>query len=348
MKHGLAVTKEGAISIFTEDKIDYVIHAIEKEVLSFVPDLSTAESRKEIASLARKVASAKVVIDGAGKELVSGWKAKSKLVDASRKEARDFLNDLRDRVRKPLTDWEKDEEEKKKKAILELEISESFDEAVLFNYIFDREKEVERNQLKIIEQQKEYERKVAYDLAEKEREEREIIIKEEAIEEGRLKEKREAEKAIEEARIKELKAKQKQENLRLQAIAIAEQAEQDRKDAEIKMAEGIALAKKEKIEAEERRVAEIKEAEEKRLADIKAAEEAVIAAEKRKNELAAIEKRKLEVEAERKAANKEHRREVNNEVLTDLMIECNLDELVAKAIIELIIKGKVRNISINY
>ena len=111
-KELLCVKEINPAVVFTGNGIDKVLHDIEQEVLSFVPDLSTEKSRKEIASLARKVASSKVVLDGAGKQLVSDWKAKSKLVDESRKEARDFLDGLRDRVRKPLTDWEEDKKRK--------------------------------------------------------------------------------------------------------------------------------------------------------------------------------------------------------------------------------------------
>lgn len=72
----------------------------------------TAQDRKEIASMAAKVARSKVFIDNEGKELVAGWKRQSKAVDVQRKRIRDELDDLKAKVREPLTNWENAERER--------------------------------------------------------------------------------------------------------------------------------------------------------------------------------------------------------------------------------------------
>lgn len=76
-------------------------------------DLSTDKSRKEIASRAYAISKMKTEAEEVGKQLVSGWKQKAKVVDASRATIRTRLDEIRDTIRKPLTDWENAEEERK-------------------------------------------------------------------------------------------------------------------------------------------------------------------------------------------------------------------------------------------
>lgn len=85
------------------------------------PDTSTEKGRKAIASMAYKVARTKTAIDDAGKKLNEEARARINAVDESRREIRQQLDDLRDEVRKPLTEWETAEaaREEKCKAIIE-------------------------------------------------------------------------------------------------------------------------------------------------------------------------------------------------------------------------------------
>lgn len=120
----IVLEAENAVAVFTSKAMDETLHKIEKEVLSFVPCVSTAKGRKEIASLAHKIAKSKTALDGAGKTLTADWKAKAKLVDVSRKEAREFLDALKERVRKPLTEWEDEEKRKSDQVRIKAEIEE--------------------------------------------------------------------------------------------------------------------------------------------------------------------------------------------------------------------------------
>jgi colicin import membrane protein len=110
-----------AVEIFTGAKLDDLLLQIRTEVATIVPDVLTAGGRKEIASLAYKVARSKTTIDDAGKTLVAEWKAKSAQVDASRKKARDYLDTLKDEVRKPLDDWEAEQARIEQEAAARLE-----------------------------------------------------------------------------------------------------------------------------------------------------------------------------------------------------------------------------------
>ncbi len=94
------------IQVFTANGLDPILDRIEKETLSIALDMSTAKGRKEIASLAHKVAVSKTALDKLGKDLVSGWKEKAKKVDAERARAWDRLEALQKQVRQPLTEWE--------------------------------------------------------------------------------------------------------------------------------------------------------------------------------------------------------------------------------------------------
>jgi len=94
----------------TPDSLTALIQGIRAEVITEAPDLSTAASRKRIASLAYKVSQSKTALDDLGKQLVSEWKTKSAAVDKERKRVRDELDALRDEVRKPLTDWEAEQD----------------------------------------------------------------------------------------------------------------------------------------------------------------------------------------------------------------------------------------------
>ncbi len=83
-----------------------LLKAIEIEATAEVPDAETVTGRKHITSLAYKVARSKTTIDDLGKNFVAEQKAAIAAVDSVRKTARDFLDQLKIKVRQPLTDWE--------------------------------------------------------------------------------------------------------------------------------------------------------------------------------------------------------------------------------------------------
>lgn len=107
----IAIPKETALSVFTTDKaMDPFLARIRQELDAFVPDITTAKGRKAVASMAYSVAQSKTYLDGVGKALADEQKEIPKKIDACRKRVRDTLDQWRDDVRKPLTDWELAEE----------------------------------------------------------------------------------------------------------------------------------------------------------------------------------------------------------------------------------------------
>ena len=112
-----------AAEIFqTEASLDVYLKKAVAFADSFVADTTTAKGRSEITSRASKVVKLKNTLDGMGKDLVSEQKAEIKRVDAIRKHARDTLDELKARIRKPLTEWE--EAEKRRQEELNQHLNE--------------------------------------------------------------------------------------------------------------------------------------------------------------------------------------------------------------------------------
>ena len=102
----IEVEKINVVELFTGGGVRELIAKIQEAVRKHVPDISNDAGRKAVASLSRKVSSAKVLVDNLGKDQVAEWKAKAAKVDAGRKIWRDAMDALRDEAREPLTKWE--------------------------------------------------------------------------------------------------------------------------------------------------------------------------------------------------------------------------------------------------
>ena len=127
----IVVEKLNPVELFQNDGgMESVLTDIETKALAVVTSVETERGRKEIASLANRVARSKTLIDNIGKLMVADWKAKAKKVDAGRKRARDFLDTLKKTVRAPLTEWEaieakrKAEEEEREQAKVRVRVEE--------------------------------------------------------------------------------------------------------------------------------------------------------------------------------------------------------------------------------
>jgi len=148
MSELVEINKSTALAAYSsENGLSAEVDQVRAVVDGFKHDLTNATNRAKTASLAAKVAKVKVKYDDLGKDLVSEWKAKSKLVDASRKSMRDELDAIKIEARRPLTEWEAEQsrlEEVKRaeEAAKQLQIEKESDHemAVLMDDAFDREK----------------------------------------------------------------------------------------------------------------------------------------------------------------------------------------------------------------
>ncbi|MEG5475632.1 hypothetical protein UXO33_02710 [Enterobacter hormaechei] len=270
----VVIEKSSAMAVFTNnEQLDPIIEKIEKEARSLVPDVSTKKGRDAIASMAHKVARSKTYIDNAGKDLVAELKALPKQIDESRRIVRERLDALKDEVRRPLTEWEAEQERIKAEEAARIKAEE------------DRKKFESDHEIALLMNDK-HDREVAEKKAEAERQRiaHEEELKRQAAEQARREAEEKAAAELAAAKKREEDAIAARAQAELLAKQAQERAEQEAKDAAAK----VEAEKKAAIEAEQRkaqeeadrikREAEAKEAarlaEEKRIADEKAKREA--------------------------------------------------------------------------
>lgn len=310
------------VEIFTSNGLDPLLERITAAVNEFDPDVTTPAGRKEIASLARKVASSKTFLDNAGKDLVSNWKDKSKKVDAERKRMRDYLDDLKEKARKPLTEWEVVEKARLEKELIEKERDNCMELAIIENDLFDRNREIEKKEAQF---RKLEEERISKELAEQ-----------------RVK------KAEEDRALEEKKREERERMIAKEAAELAKHEAEERARMDIERHEKeIEEAKLSAEKAERDRIELIRMAEiEKEIAVKAEREKASMAAEmKEQNQL---KKEAAErAENERRIADVEHRRIINNEALQSI-VEHGIDSETSKKVISLICRGLVKNVMIQY
>ena len=101
----IEIAPDLAPSIYVENGLDKFLEQI-REGVKEVPDLSTAKGRARIASLAAQVSRSKTAVEKPGRDYLKRLKEQPKVVEA---ELRRFVTEcdhLRDKVRRPLTEWE--------------------------------------------------------------------------------------------------------------------------------------------------------------------------------------------------------------------------------------------------
>lgn len=114
----IAIEGVNLAAIFTEeDAATKIIEKIKALALAEAPDLTTAKGRDAIKSLAYKVSRTKVFMLEHGKSMSDEIKKKASGIDAARKLIEGSLDEIRDTIRQPLTDWEVEEERKKARMI---------------------------------------------------------------------------------------------------------------------------------------------------------------------------------------------------------------------------------------
>ncbi|MER1585637.1 hypothetical protein [Enterobacter hormaechei] len=313
----IEIKPEQAPVLYVAGGLDAYLEQI-RQAVNEVPDLSTKKGRDRVASLAAQVSRSKTAIEKPGREYLKRLKEAVRPAEAEIKRFVDACDELRDATRRPLTEWEAEQERLKAEEAMNalhaeaLEMNEEFDRqraaqieadhemALLMNDKFDRDREEQRR------------------LAEQVQREHEERIKREAAEQAR----------------RDAEAKHKAE---LDAAARREADEKARADAaERKRKEDADRAEREKQEAI---AAEQRKAQEE-------ADRIKREAEAKEKARLAEEQRKAEEEA-RRAADKEHRRTVNRRVIADLIAQGIPEEFAQKALLA-IAGGKVQDAHIKY
>lgn len=349
----IEIAPDMAPAIYVENGLDSFLEKIRAGV-NEVPDLSTAKGRARIASLAAQVSRSKTAVEKPGRDYLKRLKEQPKVVEAELRRFVTECDQLRDEVRRPLTEWEEAEKartEALQQRLVDLRaLSDVIDTAG--NYLPSAD-----IQARILEA-----KSVVLDDSWQERAAEAGVAKDSTIQQLEaslvIAQKREHEAADLDRLRKEAEEKarlEREENIRREA------AEQAKRDAEAKAQAEIDAAARRESEARaatERAEREKIEAQQKAEREAKAAAEkaeqeknAAIAAERRRQEEAEsarlAEQKRIAEEEARRAADKEHRRSINRQAIADLIESGLTQEMAEKALIA-IASGKVSAVSIKY
>lgn len=313
----IEIKPEQAPVLYVPNGLEKFLDQIRAEV-NEVPDLSTAKGRARVASLSALVSRSKTAIEKPGRDYLRHLKEAVKPAEAELRRFVTACDELRDEVRRPLTEWEAEQE----RIAAENQMNAWHEEALEMNTDFDRQFaariESDHEMALMMNENHDREREEARAEAERKRIAHEEELKRQAAEQARRDAEAAAQRDREEAARREAELKAAAERAERERIETQQRAEREKKEA----AERAERDKQEAIAAERRRQEETeaaRQAEAKRIAD----------------------------EQAKRAADKEHRRVINLQAKADLIAQGIPDE-IAELCIKAIVTGNVRNISIKY
>lgn len=314
----IEIKPEQAPTLYRAGGLDAYLEQI-RQAVNEVPDLTTKKGRDRVASLAAQVSRSKTAIEKPGREYLKRLKEAVRPAEAEIKRFVDACDELRDATRKPLTEWEAEQERIK----AEEAMSALHAEALAMNEEFDRQREarIESDHEMALLMNDAFDREQADKAAEAERQR---IAHEEEI-------KRLAAAAA--AREVEQRAqREREEAAHREAVlkAQAEQAERDRIAAEQKAE----ADKKAAVEAERRKAQE-------------EADRIRREAEQREQARLAEEKRKADEQARREADVK-HRKAVGTEIVKALLANTSLTRDQAIEVLTAVKDGRIPHTGISY
>ncbi|HDL8331489.1 hypothetical protein N4219_09535 [Yersinia enterocolitica] len=312
------IKPESYPTLYVTNGLDKYLDQI-RQAVNEVPDVTTAKGRARIASLAASASRSKTAIEKPGREYLRHLKEQPKIIEA---ELRRFViecDEIRDETRRPLTEWEAEQERlkleaeaKKKAEELAAEIEVAHEMALLMNDAFDRDAKAKADEIERL--RKAHEEFIAQQAAEKAK--REVEEK--------------AKRDIEAAEQRERDAKLAQERAEQTAKDAAAKAERDAKE----LAERVGREKQEAIDAEKRKAqqeAERVQREAKQKEDVRLAEE-----------------KRVADEAAARAANEAHRKTVGTAVVNGLIEHAGLTREQAIVTLCAIKDSKIPHTNIHY
>ncbi|STU24727.1 TolA protein [Klebsiella pneumoniae] len=327
----VVIEKKNAMAVFTNnDQLDPLIEAIEKEARSLVPDVTTKKGRDAIASMAHKVARSKTYIDNAGKDLVAELKALPKQIDESRRVVRERLDALKDEVRRPLTEWEAEQERIKAEEAMNAMHAEALEMNIKFDQELAAKFEADHEMALLMDKDIDRERADKAAEAERQRIAREEEIKRQAEEKAKREAAEKAQREIDAAAAREREAILAKERAERERIEAQQRAEREQREA----AERAEREKQAAVEAERRKAKE--EADRTRRE-----------AEQREQARLAEEKRKADEQARREADVK-HRKAVGVEVVKALVANTSLTREQAIEVLTAVKDGRIPHTGISY
>ncbi|ACI10020.1 conserved hypothetical protein [Klebsiella variicola] len=310
----IEIKPEQAPALYRAGGLDAYLEQI-RQAVNEVPDLTTKKGRDRVASLAAQVSRSKTAIEKPGREYLKRLKEAVRPAEAEIKRFVDACDELRDATRKPLTEWEAEQERIK----AEEAMNALHAEALAMNEEFDRQLAVriESDHEMALLMNDAFDRELADKAAEAERQR---IAHEEEI-------KRLAAAAA--AREVEQRAqREREEAAHREAVlkAQAEQAERDRIAAEQKAVAAIEAERRKAQEEADRIRREAEQREQARLAE---------------------EKRKADEQARREADVK-HRKTVGTDIVKALMANTSLTRDQAIEVLTAVKDGRIPHTGISY
>lgn len=327
----VVIEKKNAMAVFTNnDQLDPLIEAIEKEARSLVPDVTTKKGRDAIASMAHKVARSKTYIDNAGKDLVAELKALPKQIDESRRVVRERLDALKDEVRRPLTEWEAEQERIKAEEAMNALHAEALEMNIKFDQELAAKFEADHEMALLMDKDIDRERADKAAEAERQRIAREEEIARQAEEKAKREAAEKAQREIDAAAAREREAILAKERAERERIEAQQRAEREQREA----AERAEREKQAAVEAERRKAQE--EADRIRR-EVEQREQARLAEEKR-----------MADEQARREADVKHRKAVGTEIVKALLANTSLTRDQAIEVLTAIKDGNIPHTGINY
>lgn len=313
----IEIKPEQAPALYVPNGLEMFLEQIRAEV-NEVPDLSTAKGRARVASLSALVSRSKTAIEKPGRDYLRHLKEAVKPAEAELRRFVTACDELRDEVRRPLTEWEAEQE----RIAAENQMNAWHEEALEINADFDRQFaariESDHEMALMMNEKHDREREEARAEAERQRIAHEEELKRQAAEQARRDAEAAAQRDREEAARREAELKAAAERAERERIETQQRAEREKKEA----AERAERDKQEAIAAERRRQEEAeadRQAEAKRIAD----------------------------EEAKRSADKEHRRTINRKVIADLVAQ-GIEESVAKDVVCAVATNKIEFLTINY
>ncbi len=332
----LSTLESNPSAIFTDKALSVkaLADALKKKHADAEVDLSTDKGRKAVASRARSVVTVKTSIDNAGKELNAGLREQINAVDEIRRHVRTDLDSLRDTIRKPLADWEAQEEARvaQHKELIEKIVQASYvsqedtSEIIAERIAWMEGLDLSETAMQEFSMHARGKQEFALNQL------RPALVRAKETEETRAEleklRKLQAEQAEREAKAQqELEAEKKAE---AEKHAAAEAEERQKREAAEQAAAAAEAARKEAEEKAER-------------------EKREIIAEQERKELQRLEnERREQEEAEARAENKRHRAKIHRAAIQAFQDAGDMGEPQAQKIVAAIAAGAIPHVSITY
>ncbi|EOZ4688642.1 TPA: hypothetical protein RRG99_000310 [Klebsiella pneumoniae] len=314
----IEIKPEQAPALYRAGGLDAYLEQI-RQAVNEVPDMTTKKGRDRVASLAAQVSRSKTAIEKPGREYLKRLKEAVRPAEAEIKRFVDACDELRDATRKPLTEWEAEQERIKEEEAMNVLHAE----ALAMNEEFDRQlaARIESDHEMALLMNDAFDREQADKAAEAERQR---IAHEEEI-------KRLAAAAA--AREVEQRAQREREEAAHREAVLKAQAEQAERDR---------IAAEQKAEADKQAAVEAERRKAQEEADRIRQE-----AEQREQARLAEEKRKADEQARREADVK-HRKAVGTEIVKALLANTSLTRDQAIEVLAAVKDGRIPHTGISY